>query len=82
MIVPIKFGGGTRVKIAEGFARKCPVVSATIGAFGYGVRNGDELLLADRADDFASACVRLLRNPQLGEALSEKAHRLFLQQWT
>jgi len=82
MIVPIKFGGGTRAKIAEGFARKCPVVSTTIGAFGYGVRNGDELLLADRADDFASACVRLLRNPQLGEALSEKAHRLFLQQWT
>lgn len=82
MIVPIKVGGGTRVKIAEGFARKCAVVATRVGAFGYEVRDGEEILLADRADHFASACIRLLRNPGLGEALSERAHRRFLQQWT
>ena len=62
-IVPIKVGAGTRVKVAEGFARKCPIVATTIGAFGYDVNNGEEILLADRADDFASACLVLLSNP-------------------
>jgi glycosyltransferase involved in cell wall biosynthesis len=82
MIVPIKFGGGTRVKIAEAFARRCPVVSTPIGAFGYAVRNGEEVLLADSPRDFASACISLLRNPELGKALSERAHERFLKEWT
>jgi polysaccharide biosynthesis protein PslH len=82
MIVPIKVGAGTRVKIAEGFARRCPVVATTMGAFGYDVEDGRELLLADRAGDFASACIKLLSNPELGEALSERAHKRFLERWT
>ncbi len=82
MIVPIKVGGGTRVKVAEGFARRCPVVATTIGVFGYDVDNGEQILLADRADDFASACILLLRNSALGEALSERAHKRFLERWT
>lgn len=82
MIVPITFGGGTRVKIAEGFARRCPVVSTTVGAFGYNVRDGQEILLADTPDDFASACVRLLSNPQLRLDLSARAHTCFAQRWT
>lgn len=82
MIVPIKVGSGTRVKVAEGFARRCPVVATTIGAFGYDVDNGEHILLADRAVDFASACLSLLRNPELGEALSERAHKRFLERWT
>lgn len=82
MIVPIKVGAGTRVKVAEGFARRCPIVSTTIGAFGYDVENAREVLLADRADDFASACILLLRNPELGEALAERAHKRLLEQWT
>lgn len=82
MIVPIKVGSGTRVKVAEGFARKCPVVATTIGAFGYDVENGREVFLADRAGDFASACILLLRDPALGQALSERAHKSFLERWT
>lgn len=82
MIVPIKVGSGTRVKLAEGFARRCPIVSTEIGAFGYDVKNGEELLLADRAEDFATACLRILKNPQLGEALAQRAHSRFLECWT
>lgn len=82
MIVPIKVGGGTRVKVAEGFARKCPVVATTIGAFGYDVDHGKEFLLADRAADFASACVQLLSDPDLREALSVRAYNRFLERWT
>jgi glycosyltransferase involved in cell wall biosynthesis len=82
MIVPIRTGSGTRVKLAEGFARKCPVVATTIGAFGYNVHHGEELLLADRAKDFASACVLLLSDPSLRDTLSERAHKRFLHEWT
>jgi len=82
MIVPIKAGAGTRVKVAEGFARRCPVVATTIGAFGYEVENTKEFLLADRAGDFASACILLLRNPEFGEALADRAYKVFLERWT
>jgi len=82
MIVPIKVGGGTRVKVADGFARGCPVVATTTGAFGYDVEDGEEILLADRAEDFASACIRLLRNPALGTSVLEKARKRFLERWT
>lgn len=82
MIVPIKSGGGTRIKIAEGFARKCPIVATTIGAFGYEAQHGEEILLADHPREFASECVRLLRDPELARAISEKAHQRFLQRWT
>lgn len=82
MIVPIRVGGGTRVKVAEGFARKCPVVATALGAFGYAVQNGEEILLADRASDFACSCLALLKDPQLGMDISDRAHKRFLKQWT
>jgi glycosyltransferase involved in cell wall biosynthesis len=82
MIVPIKMGSGTRVKLVDGLARGCPVVATTMGAFGYDVKHEEEILLADRADDFAAACTRLLRNPELGTAISERAHTRFLERWT
>lgn len=81
MIVPIKVGSGTRVKVAEGFARGCPIVATTIGAFGYDSNHGKEILLADEADDFAAACILLLKNPELGEALAENAYKRFLEKW-
>lgn len=82
MIIPIRFGGGTRIKMADGFARKCPIVATTTGAFGYDVRNGEEFLLADEAQDFASACIRLLRNPELGKTIAGQAHERFLREWS
>ena len=82
MIVPVQIGAGTRVKIAEAFSRKCPVVSTSLGAFGYEVHSGDDLLLADTAQDFASACVLLLKSTELGLTISENAWRKFLNSWT
>jgi glycosyltransferase involved in cell wall biosynthesis len=82
MIVPIRSGGGTRIKVAEGFARRCPVVATTMGAFGYDLQNGEEILLGDEPRDFASACIRLLNNPQVGETISQKAYECFLERWT
>jgi glycosyltransferase involved in cell wall biosynthesis len=68
-VVPLLVGAGTRVKIAEAFARGLPVVSTSVGAFGYAVENGRELLLADRPEDFAAACVRVCLTPRLAETL-------------
>jgi len=82
MIVPVTVGGGTRVKIAEAFSRKCPIVSTTLGAFGYQVINGEDLLLADSPQDFASACVLLVNNRELGSKISENAWKKFLKNWT
>ena len=82
MITPIQMGGGTRIKIAEGFARKIPVVSTSLGAFGYGVTSGKELLLADRSEDFAQACLSILRNPELGARLAECGWEQYSKRWT
>jgi glycosyltransferase involved in cell wall biosynthesis len=81
-IVPIRFGGGTRIKIAEAFSRKCPVVSTRLGAFGYDLRSGDELLLADDPRAFADACLAILTNKQLGEQLTERAWKKYAANWT
>jgi glycosyltransferase involved in cell wall biosynthesis len=81
-IVPIFTGGGTRIKVAEAFSRRCPVVATTFGACGYGVRHGEEVLLADTNEDFADSVRRLLSSPQLGFALAERAWTRYRQEWT
>jgi glycosyltransferase involved in cell wall biosynthesis len=82
MVVPIRVGGGTRIKIAEGFGRRCPVVSTSMGAFGYDVQSGRELLLADGPDDFAARCLSILSDPQLGDGLVDRAWERFCKEWT
>jgi len=82
MIIPIRMGGGTRIKVLDAFSRLCPVVSTTLGAFGYAVRDENELLLADTVEGFGAACQRLINDPQLGQRLSENAWRRFLTEWT
>lgn len=82
MIIPIRIGGGTRIKIADAFSRRCPVVSTRFGAYGYAVEGGKQLLLADDAAAFANACVQLIRRPDLGREIAENAWQSFLRHWT
>jgi polysaccharide biosynthesis protein PslH len=82
MIIPILIGGGTRIKIAEAFARRCPVVSTTLGAYGYDVQHEREIMLADSADRFAESCVRLVQEPELAASISEAAWHRFKAEWT
>lgn len=82
MIVPVIHGAGTRVKIADAFSRKCPVVSTRLGAYGYDVKHGRELLLADDPKDFADACVSLVRDRAAASAMAERAYAAFLEKWT
>ena len=81
-VVPILTGGGTRVKMAEAFSRRCPVVSTLLGAYGYDVSDGQELLIADAPKDFAAKCEQLLGSPALGGTLAANAWKKFIQSWT
>jgi glycosyltransferase involved in cell wall biosynthesis len=75
MVVPLRSGGGMRWKILEAFVKGIPVVSTTVGAEGFNVVNGRELLLADTPKDFADAVVRLLQDQALGNELAARARR-------
>lgn len=82
MIVPIRVGGGTRVKVAQAFSRNCPVVSTSLGIYGYAVQDGQEFLLADNAEAFAAACVRLIEEPALAARIADSAWDKFIHHWT
>ena len=72
-IVPLRIGGGTRLKIYEAMAAKVPVVSTTIGAEGLDVADGENIHLADMPDDFAARCVALLDSESERERLASNA---------
>lgn len=82
MIIPVRHGAGTRIKIADAFSRKCPVVATRLGAYGYDVQHGRELLLADHPAQFAAACVSLIKDPASSAAMAERAFAAFLKNWT
>jgi len=79
VVVPVRYGSGTRLKILEAFAQRVPVVSTPLGAEGLGAVDGVHLLLGDTATALADACARLLRDIPLREALVSRAHALFLE---
>lgn len=72
MIVPLRIGGGTRLKILEGMAMELPVVSTTIGAEGLPLVPGEHILLADSGADFAKAILELLSDPTGAAALGAR----------
>jgi glycosyltransferase involved in cell wall biosynthesis len=72
-IVPIRIGGGTRLKIYEAMAMEKPVVSTTVGAEGLPVRDGEDLLIADTPRAFADAVVRVLTDAELARKLGERS---------
>lgn len=74
-IVPIRIGGGTRLKIFEAMAMERPVVSTTVGAEGLPVQDGVELLIADTPDSFADAVIRALTDHEFARGLSDRAAR-------
>lgn len=65
VIVPLRIGGGTRLKIYEAMATAKAVVSTTVGAEGLDVHHGRDIMLADDARSFAQAVIRLLRDREL-----------------
>ena len=76
LVVPLRVGGGTRLKILEALARGVPVVSTSLGCEGLGLKNGEHLLVADEAGDFAACVLRLLEDDELCRSLATQGRAL------
>jgi sugar transferase (PEP-CTERM/EpsH1 system associated) len=81
-IVPLRIGGGTRLKIYESMAAGAPVVSTTVGAEGLDVSDGRDILLADNPKAFAAAVLQLLREPADREQIAVSARELVAQRFS
>jgi glycosyltransferase involved in cell wall biosynthesis len=83
VVVPLRLGGGTRIKVLEALAHGKAVVSTSIGAEGLDLRPDIDLEIADTPAEFASRCARLLRDPERRRRLgaSGRARVQSLYRW-
>lgn len=81
-IVPLRIGGGTRLKIFEAMAMGKAVVSTSVGAEGLPVQHGENILLADTPDDFARSVISLLRDSNQRERVGAAARALVQEKYS
>ena len=80
--VPIRMGGGTRLKVVEGLAMAKGLVSTSLGCEGIAVRDNEHLLIRDGADAFASGIVKLFEEPGLAAALGRAGRQVIEQEYS
>ncbi len=80
-VVPLRVGGGTRLKILEAMALRTPVVATTKGAEGLGAQHGKHLLIADTPQEFAEAILQLSNHPDLHDRLARNGHQFVSQNY-
>ena len=80
-VIPLRVGGGTRIKAFEAMAMGCPLVSTGVGIEGLGVNPGEHYLLADSAADQAAAVLRLFDDAALRAQLSQAAREQVEQRY-
>jgi polysaccharide biosynthesis protein PslH len=76
VVVPVRIGGGTRLKVVEGLALGKAMVSTSLGCEGIDVRDGEHLLIADGAESFASKVIGLFDDPAKGDELGRAGRGL------
>ncbi len=76
MVVPVRAGGGMRVRILEAFAYAMPVVTTTVGLEGIHAAPDHDVLVADTPADFASRTVQLLQDVSLQDKLAANGRAL------
>src|SRR5262249_34378085 len=76
VVVPLRVGSGTRLKILEAMATCTPVVSSAVGCDGLDVVDGEHLLVADAPVAFAAACARVVDDDALRTHLVDRAYDL------
>ncbi len=81
MVIPLRAGGGMRVKILNALAQGLPIVSTSLGCEGIAVTHDQNILIADSPRDFAEAVLRLLENPELAAQLGHNGRQLAEQQY-
>lgn len=80
-VVPLRVGGGTRLKVLTAMAVEAAIVSTSLGCEGLGVTSEGELILADSAADFAAQTLRLLQDERLRDDLGGRARRFVEQRY-
>lgn len=81
VVVPLRAGGGTRIKLLEAFAMRRAVVTTPIGVEGLAAEHQRHLLIADEPAPFATATLRLLHDRALAEEMADEAYALFAQSY-
>ena len=76
MIVPLKSGGGMRVKIIEGMAFGKTIISTAIGAEGIDYTNNTDLIIANTEQEFVDAILKCINNQDFADLLGENARKL------
>jgi polysaccharide biosynthesis protein PslH len=79
--VPLRVGGGTRLKVLEALATARPVVSTALGCEGIDVRDGEHLLIRDDPNSQAEAVLQLMGEPRSAHRLGLRGRRLVEQQY-
>lgn len=82
VLVPIRAGGGTRIKILEAFGYGRVVISTTLGAEGIAADQGRELLIANSPSEFADAAGRLLKEPELSRQLVANGRQRVMERYS
>lgn len=82
VVVPLRIGGGTRIKILEALSMGKAVVSTSVGAEGLAVVDGVHLLLADSPQEFARRAIDLLSSPEERRRLGENGRKLAIQRYS
>jgi glycosyltransferase involved in cell wall biosynthesis len=82
VVVPLRAGGGTRIKVLEAFGFKRPVVSTSIGVEGLEVANEKQVLIGENPDSFAEQCYRLMEDRRLYEAVTSHAFTCLIEKYT
>ena len=80
-VVPLRIGGGTRLKILEALSMQKAVVSTTIGAEGIDIIDGRHILLADKPKDFSNKVISLLEDLELTNNLGKQGRKLVLEKY-
>jgi glycosyltransferase involved in cell wall biosynthesis len=80
-VVPLRIGGGTRLKIYEAMAMGKAVVSTTVGAEGLPVTSGQNVIIADEPADFAQAVVRMIRDVEGRRRIETDARRVVVEKY-
>ena len=75
-VVPLRIGGGTRLKVLEAMAMKKPIVTTSIGCEGIEIVNGESAIIADNPQEFADSIVQLLQDNALRQKITDNGYEI------
>jgi glycosyltransferase involved in cell wall biosynthesis len=81
LAVPLRIGGGSRLKILEALAMRLPVVSSAVGAEGLDLGPEESLLVVPTAEELAEGLVRCIRDPDTAQALADRGRAAVLERY-